>query len=75
MAANIQYHSRSLTNAICQESKIKNKFWGGMGWETGGGREVHRAGIYVYLWLTHVNVWQKPTQYWKIIILQLKINK
>ena len=46
-----------------------------MWWEMGGGREVHRAGIYVYLWLTHVSVWQKPTQYWKIIILQLKINK
>ena len=53
----------------------KDKCWGGMWWEMRGGREVHRAGIYVYLWLTNVIVWQKPTQYWKIIILQLKINK
>ena len=30
---------------------------------------------YVYLWLIHVDVWQKPTQYCKEIILQLKINK
>ena len=30
---------------------------------------------YVYLWLIHVDIWQKPTQYCKTIILQLKINK
>ena len=30
---------------------------------------------YVYLWLIHVNVWQKPEQYCKAIILQLKLNK
>ena len=29
---------------------------------------------YVYLWVIHVDVWQKPTQYCKAIILQLKIN-
>ena len=28
-----------------------------------------------HLWLIHVDVWQKPTQYCKAIILQLKINK
>ena len=31
-------------------------------------------GHYVYLWLIHVAIWQKPTQYCKAIILQLKIN-
>ena len=30
---------------------------------------------YVYLWLIHVDIWQKPTQYCKAIIFQLKINK
>ena len=41
------------------------------GWDgVGGGRE----GTYVYLWLIHADVWQKPTQYCKAIILQLKIN-
>ena len=30
----------------------------------GGGREVQREETYVYLWLIHVNVWQKPTQYY-----------
>ena len=27
----------------------------------------------MYTWLIHVHVWQKPTQYCKAIILQLKI--
>ena len=36
---------------------------------------IKREGTYVYLWLIHVNVWQKPTQYGKAIILQVKINK
>ena len=42
-----------------------------MGWE---GRFT-REGTYVYLWLIHVGVWQKPAQYSKAIKLQLKINK
>ena len=40
----------------------------------GGGREVQGRETYVYLWLIHVDVWQKPTQYCKAIILELKIN-
>ena len=43
-----------------------------MGWEWGG--RFQRKGIYVYLWLIHVNIWQKPTQYCKATIIQLKIN-
>ena len=39
----------------------------------GAGR-FQREGIYVYLWLIHVDIWQKPTQYCKAIIIQLKIN-
>ena len=39
-----------------------------------GGR-VKREGTQVYLWLIHVYIWQKPTQYCKASILQLKINK
>ena len=34
-----------------------------------------REGTYVYLWLIQVDVWQKPTQFCKAIILQLKNNK
>ena len=34
------------------------------------GREV-QGGTHVHPWLIHVNVWQKPPQYCKVIILQL----
>ena len=34
---------------------------GGMGWEVGG--RLKRERMCVYLWLTHVDVWQKPSQY------------
>ena len=44
-----------------------------MAWE--GGRRFKTEGTYVYLWLIHGDVWQKPTQYYKAIMLQLKINK
>ena len=40
--------------------------WDGVG---DGGRDK-REGTCVYLWLTHVDVWQEPAQYCKAIILQ-----
>ena len=43
--------------------------WRGM-WEGRSG-----WGIHVYPWLIHVNVWQKPLQYCKVISLQLIIIK
>ena len=43
----------------------RGRWEGGFGW-----------GIHVYPWLIHVNVWQKPLQYCKVISLQLiKKNK
>ena len=42
------------------------------GWEVGG--RFKREGTYIYLWLIHVDVWQKPSQYCKVIIHQLKIK-
>ena len=36
-----------------------------------GGR-FKREATYVYLWLIHADVWQKPTKFCKAIILQLK---
>ena len=45
------------------------------GWDAeGGGREVWDGGTHVHPWLTHVNIWQKPPQYCKIISLQLKLK-
>ena len=41
-----------------------------MGREMGG--RFRREGIYVYLWLIHVEVWEKTTEFCKAIILQLK---
>ena len=43
------------------------------GWEVGG--RFKREGTHVHLWLIRVDVWQKPTQHCKTIILQLKIKK
>ena len=41
------------------------------GWDGGGDeREFKREGIYVYLWLIHVEVWQETTKLSKVIILQ-----
>ena len=37
------------------------------------GGKFKREGMYIYLWLIRVDVWQKPTQYFKAIIFQLKI--
>ena len=39
--------------------------WGGR-WEKG----FRRDRTYVYLWLIHVDVWQRPTQYCRAIALQ-----
>ena len=38
----------------------------------GGGGRFRREGTFLYLWLIHVDVWQKPTQYCKVIILRFK---
>ena len=46
---------------------------GGMGWEVGG--RFKRGETVVYLWLIHGDVWQKPTQYCKTVMLQVKIKK
>ena len=42
--------------------------WGG----EGGGRGVQERGTHAHPWLIHVDVWQKPPQYCKVISLQLK---
>ena len=41
--------------------------WGGEGEGTGV-----QDGVHVHPWLIHIDVWQKPLYYCKVIILQLK---
>ena len=36
----------------------------------GDGREVQKGGIYAYLWVIHIEVWQKTAKFCKAIILQ-----
>ena len=43
------------------------------GWSgEGDGRGVQDIGTHEYPWPIHVDVWQKPSQHCKVIILQLK---
>ena len=45
------------------------------GWNVeGDGKEVQKRGegTYVYLWVIYVNGWQRPTQFCKAIVFQLK---
>ena len=44
------------------------EWWDGVG----SGREIQEEGAYVHLSLIHVDVWQRLTQHYKAIILQLK---
>ena len=53
-----------------QGSKILNATIKTQHREVGG--RFRWEGTQAYLWLIHVNVWQKPAQYCKAIILQLK---
>ena len=44
-----------------------------MGREMGEG--FRREGTYIYLWLIHVDVWQKPTQYCRLSSNKKKIKE
>ena len=59
---NLLYEARSSSSGLCDT--------GGVGWEVEG--RFKREGTYVYLWLIHADIQQKPTQCCKTIILQLK---
>ena len=64
---NLLYDAGSSNLVLCDDL--------GVGWDVRleGGR-FKKEGAYVYLWLIHADVWQGPTQCYKAIILQLKIN-
>ena len=52
-----------------RELKLRfcNNLAGWEEWEVG--RRFKREGTYIHLWLIHVDVWQKPKQYYKAIII------
>ena len=54
-------------------STVTWKNQGGIVWEVGG--RFERDGTHVYSWLINAAIWQKPTQYCKVIILPWKISK
>ena len=66
--------SRRITQGAQQGALWQPAGGGGGGGRRGWGGRLRRVGMRVCLWLIHVVVWQKPTQYCKAIILQLKIN-
>ena len=35
-------------------------------------KDIRMEQTHVHLWLIHTDIWQKPSQYYKVIILQLK---
>ena len=45
------------------------------GWDGGRGERFRREGMYVYLWLILIVVWQELAQHCKAITPQLKIKK
>ena len=59
-----------LYGARCSNQVLRDNLeaWGGVGDAEG----FERGELYVYLWLIHVDVWQKPRQFCKAIILKLK---
>ena len=60
------YDTGSSNSVLCDNLE------GWDGWEVG--RRLKREGTYIYLWLIHADIWQKPTQHSKAIVPQLKIK-
>ena len=59
--------------SMCETGCSGLVHWGDPGgWDAEGGRRGVLDGEHVCLWLIHVDLWQKPLQYCKVISLQLK---
>ena len=61
-------------NSMHEEEHPKLLLWDNPeGWgRERGGKGVQDGGTHVHPWLFHVDAWQKPPQYCKVISLQLK---
>ena len=58
--------------AIWRRELRPDALWHLVGWEVGG--RFKREGTQVYPGLIHKDIWQKPTQRFKALILHLKTN-
>ena len=68
-SGNLMYDAGNQKSVLCDNLEG----WGGVGWGgEGGGGQFRREGTQVCLWPIHVDVWQKPSQYCKVIIIKLK---
>jgi len=63
-----QYKFDAWSRALKAGDLGQPKGWG----REGGGMGIQDGGTHVHPWLIHVNVLQKPSQYCKVISLQLK---
>ena len=66
----IEVHHARGTQILCSVTTQGDR----MGWEVRKGFKREETSVYLWL-LIHVDVQQKPTQYWKAIILQFKRSK
>ena len=71
----IHYHVKNMISAslMHETGHPKSVLWDnieGWGGEVGGRFMIRRT--HVYVWPIHADVWQKPSKYCKVIILQLK---
>ena len=60
-----------MTQGTTKSVPCDNLEWGG-GWGGRLGGRLRRG--HIHLWLIHVDIQQKSTQYFKAIFIQLKIN-
>ena len=73
----IYYHMWNRSPVLVRCMRLGAQGWctGMTLWDGWGGRCKGVSGwrTHVHPWLIHVNVWQKPPQYYKVISLQLKL--
>ena len=68
----IHYHMQKRQQVgVCRVTQLNPVLCDNVdGWGGEGRGAVHEGGAHVYLGLIHAEVWQKPAQYGKAIILQ-----
>ena len=54
---------------LFEKRKLNPVFFDNLEGCDGVGDGFRKGGIYVYLWLIHVDVWQRSTQYCRAVVL------